>query len=124
MTDPLPFPADSPAQGPRSTRGRRAPAHLRDAGRRLWRSVVGEFAIDEPHRRAVLLVACEAVDTIEAARAEIAAHGLVVDGGRYGRKVNPAVLVERDQKRLLMTALATLDLDLTAANLVRPGGRP
>lgn len=119
MTEPLPFP-DRPATLPARTS--RPPTHLGAAGRRLWRSVVDEYAIAEPHRRAVLVVACEALDTIEAARAEIAARGLVVDAGRLGVKANPAVAIERDAKRLLLTSLATLDLDLTEANLVHPRG--
>jgi phage terminase small subunit len=123
MREPLPFP-DRTASRTGAARGRRPPAHLGTAGRRLWRAVVDEFAVDEPHRRAVLVVACECLDSIGVARTEIATFGLVVDGGRYGRKTNPAVAVERDQKRLLLTALATLDLDLTATNLVQPGGRP
>lgn len=123
MTEPLPFPDGTP---PRTGATRtRPPAHLAAPGRRLWRAVVDEFGITEPHRRAVLVVACECQDTIAAARAEIAKYGLVVSAGRLGRKANPAVAVERDAKRLLLTSLATLDLDLTAGNLVRPrGDRP
>lgn len=94
------------------------PKHLGASGRGLWRAVVTGFAVDEPHRRVVLTVAAECMDLIAAAQAEIAEHGLVTDGGRYGRKVNPAVAIDRDQKRLLLTALSMLDLDLTAANLV------
>lgn len=123
MAEPLPFPVRT-APATRAARTR-PPKHLGSAGRALWRAVADEYAIIEPHRRAVLAVACECLDRMSQARAAIAADGLIVTGGRYGPAAHPAVIVERDQKRLLLTALATLDLDLTEGNLVRPqDGRP
>lgn len=98
------------------------PRHLAAAGRGLWRATVDEYAIAEPHRRAVLAAACECLDRMAEARAAIARDGLIVAGGRYGPAAHPAVAIERDQKRLLLSALATLDLDLTEGNLVRPRG--
>lgn len=111
---------------PRTARKAPAPPrHLHAAGRDLWRAVVASFAMDEPHRRAVLVMAAECLDRIAEARAAIERDGAYLDGGRYGAKAHPAIAVERDQKRLAMTALAMLDLDLSASNLVRPrGDRP
>ena len=120
MAEPLPFPdRTAPATGAARTR---PPRHLAADGRRLWRAVVDEYAIAEPHRRAVLVVACEGLDRMSQARAAIARDGAYLSGGRYGPAAHPGVIVDRDAKRLLLTSLATLDLDLTETNLVRPRG--
>ena len=123
MTEPLPFPDGTP---PRTGATRtRPPAHLAPAGRRLWRAVVDEFGITEPHRRAVLVVACECLDRMAEARDAIARDGAYLTGGRYGPAAHPGVIVDRDAKRLLLSSLGSLDLDLTPGNLVRPrGDRP
>jgi hypothetical protein len=84
--------------------------------------VVDEYAVAEPHRRAVLVVAAECLDRMAEARDAIARDGAYLTGGRYGPAAYPGVIVDRDAKRLLLSSLATLDLDLTEGNLVRPRG--
>lgn len=97
----------------------KAPAGLKLAGRRLWRSIVVDYQL-EPFHLAILKTACECVDRIEEARAAVEAEGLTIEG-RFGAKAHPALAVERDSRVALLRALRELSLDTaTAESYARP----
>ena len=103
---------------------RKAPRHLKADGRKLWRSIQGEYSIDDGAGIALLTTACECLDRMRAAQAAIAAHGEVVTD-RYGQvKVNPACQLEKDARNGFLAALKALNLDLEPLRdrPGRPGG--
>jgi hypothetical protein len=77
----------------------RAPEGARAAGRRLWRSIVDEFELDE-HELALLRQAVRVVDTIDALQAVVDRDGVLTVEG----KTHPAV-VELRQQRLVLARL-------------------
>lgn len=76
----------------------KAPKGAKAAGRRLWRSVVKDFSLEE-HELALLRQAVAVADLCEALQAEVDASGLIVGG-----KANPA-MVELRQQRILLARL-------------------
>lgn len=98
------------------------PAHLRAAGRDLWRSIREDYHIDDAAALALLATAAEALDRLRAAQEAVEADGeLVAD--RYGqKKLNPALTLEKDARAGFLAALKMLNLDLEP---LRDGpGRP
>lgn len=96
----------------------RAPRHLSREARALWQDVVKEFDL-ERHHLAVLERACESLDRLRQAQAEIAADGITVTD-RYGSpKAHPAIAIERDSRIAFLRAVRELGLDLEA-----PASRP
>jgi P27 family predicted phage terminase small subunit len=79
--------------------------------------VVADFEL-ETHHLTILAAACEAMDRMSAARAQIAADGITVDG-RYGPRAHPAIAIERDSRTAMLRAIRELGLDLEA-----PASRP
>lgn len=89
-----------------------APAHLGDAGKRLWSEVRDDHAIDDAAGRALLLRACEALDRLRQAQAVIAAEGLTVPGYRKQPRPHPLLAIESEQSRILLACFRALNLDL------------
>ncbi len=89
----------------------KAPAHLRDDGRRLWRRIVCEFEL-QAHHLAVLCAACDALDRQTEARRAIDTDGAYLPG-RFGTKAHPALAVERDARLAMVRCLRELGLDFT-----------
>ena len=86
------------------------PTYLRPTTRKWWRNVVGEWELDEHHRR-LLTLACESWDRGQQARGVLKRKGAYyVD--RFGQpKDHPAVAVERDARIAFARLLRELDLD-------------
>ena len=64
----------------------------------------------EPHHERLLLHACECLDRIEQARRQITKKGLVI-AGKQGHRANPALAVEKEQKKLFAQLCRELRLD-------------
>ncbi|EIC63011.1 hypothetical protein [Mycobacteroides abscessus] len=79
-----------------------APAGLAGSGLLLWKSVVGEFDLDE-HELAILREACRTVNAIDALQARVDRDG-VLNESPQGLRVHPG-LVELRQQRLALTKL-------------------
>ena len=72
------------------------PAHLSARARRIWRSVVEDYALTGLHHLEVLRLGLEAADRAETARLQIERDGLFVPD-RYGSvKAHPAERVAKD----------------------------
>ncbi|MBD8527922.1 P27 family phage terminase small subunit [Pseudomarimonas arenosa] len=100
------------------------PGHLADAGRKLWRDVVAEYAVADAAGLQLLARAAECLDRIRAAQAAIAKHGEVVTD-RYGApKLNPACNLEKDARNGFLAAIKALNLDIEPLRdrPGRPGG--
>lgn len=89
-----------------------APAHLGEHGRRLWREIIADHGIDDAAGRAMLLRACESMDRLRQAQAQIAADGLTVKGYRGQVRPHPLLAVESEQSRILLACFRGLNLDL------------
>lgn len=98
----------------------RAPKHLSDASRALWRSILATFAF-EPHHEQILKLALEAADRAEDARATIERDGAYQTTARGGVTTHPAIAIERDSAIRAARLLRELGLDLDDG---RSDGRP
>ena len=77
------------------------PRGLGPAGRKLWRSVVADYELDE-HESVLLTQACRTVAVIERLQAQLDAADVLDD--RYNGRVNP-LLPELRQQRLALTRM-------------------
>ncbi len=98
------------------------PEHLKRRGRALWRGVHRDYILDTTHDRQRLLVACEAADRLDEARARIEQDGTYVTSPQ-GLKAHPAVKVEQDSRIILLRALRELGVDVAEPHVVRPPSR-
>ena len=86
-----------------------APAHLGEATRAWWTSIVAEWDLDARHIR-LLGLAGEAFDRAEQARVALAEHGITYTD-RFGTpRVRPEVAVERDSRTAFARLLRDLNL--------------
>jgi P27 family predicted phage terminase small subunit len=99
----------------------KAPAHLRDATRAWWRSVVRNYQL-EPHHLMLLRAAGETWDRLQQARELLARDGLTVGGREGGIRPHPAVAIERDSRIGFARLIRELGLD--DADEQRGPGRP
>lgn len=90
------------------------PAHLTDAGRRLWVAVTDglEFRPDE---YAVLAQACATADAIATLEHELSSGSVMIAGSRGQDVLHPAVAELRQQRALLASLLSRLDIPETDA---------
>ena len=106
--------------GPPAVAGRHvdvpAPTHLSPAAARFWTETVAEFEL-APHHLLILQAACEQLDLVAMARAELAAHGalaLVDLHGRVTSTPHPAAGIQRHATIALARLLRELDLDTSS----------
>lgn len=85
-----------------------APRGLRAAGRRLWKALTSEFALDD-HEAILLREACRTVDQLDELQVEIASSGPVVDSSQ-GIRVHPAIVEARQQRLVLAKVITALGL--------------
>jgi hypothetical protein len=87
----------------------KAPEGAGEHGSALWAEVVESWELDE-HELALLREAVRTVDMLDRLHALVEAEGPVVDGGKAGRKVHPALVEARQLKIALARLLAALRL--------------
>jgi hypothetical protein len=80
----------------------------------LWMAVVTGWALDADEL-VVLAEACRAADRVTQCREIIDEQGLLVDG-RYGRRQNPLLGVERDNRIVTSRLLRQLGLKRSPVN--------
>lgn len=83
------------------------PAGLLVSGKRLWRSILKEFALEE-YEKLVLLQACRCVDRLDAMAKEILASTLTVENFKGDEVVHPLIAESRQQSQTLARLLASL----------------
>ncbi len=98
------------------------PAGLRTAGKRLWRSVLQEYELEE-HERAMLLEACRSLDLLDQLDAAVRRDGAMVES-QQGARAHPAAVEARQQKIALARLLAALRLPAGSEGDQAEGRRP
>jgi phage terminase small subunit len=95
------------------------PKHLQPATRRWGEGVLADYALESHHFR-LLVLACEAWDRKEQARAALAQHGVTyVD--RFGQpRSRPEVAIERDARLAFARLVRELGLDVQEPHEARP----
>jgi hypothetical protein len=89
----------------------RQPAGLDAAGKRLWKSVVDVFDLDEePHKVQVLTQACRVADIIAELDEHAAEAPLTVKGSQGQPVIQPTLSEARFQRALLAQLLGRLGL--------------
>ena len=98
-----------------------APPHLSPEAAAWWQDVTADYDLS-PHHLRLLQSACEAWDTGQAARRELAAHGGLTFTDASGNiKAHPAVAMQRDARIGFARLVRELDLDTGApAEAPRP----
>jgi P27 family predicted phage terminase small subunit len=86
------------------------PRHLKAAARRIWRSLMEDYSLDDAAGLSLLQAACEAFQRAQEARARLDKDGAVI-ADRFGQlKAHPAAAVERDARGQMIAALRVLKL--------------
>jgi hypothetical protein len=96
------------------------PHKLQRHGLRLWNAILGDFQIEDPAGREILLQACIGLDRAEALAKQIALDGASIRT-RTGPRVHPAIKEELAARSFAMRMLRALGLDSEPLKLV---GRP
>jgi|GEM_PF-436140 len=81
-----------------------APQGVGPAGRRLWRSILREYVLEE-HEAALLREMVRTVDALDQLQEAVDSDGLVVAGPGLSQRVHPAA-VEARQLRIALARLA------------------
>ena len=81
-----------------------APAGSKTSGKRLWRSILAEYELEE-HELALLREMVRTVDELDALAGAVDRDGLMVAGPGLAKRVHPAA-VEARQARIALARLA------------------
>ena len=101
-----------------------APKHLSNEAKKIWKSILTEYAIDDSAGLRILQAACEAYDRAQAARVIIDKDGMTVLDKVGQVKSHPLLPVERDNRAAFLAGLKQLNLDLEPLKAIgRPPGR-
>src|SRR5687768_5906218 len=88
------------------------PPQLSAEGRKLWKDLQQEYGITDSGGLLILSAACEAFDRMRAAQKLIQGEGMTTTD-RFGQsKPHPAVVIERDSRGQMLSALKQLNLDV------------
>lgn len=88
----------------------RAPAGLRTAGGKLWRSITTEFKlVNDPHKLQILEQACRVADVVAELDDAANTGPLTVKGSMGQQVISPFIAEARAQRALLSQLLARLD---------------
>ena len=103
----------------------RAPGHLSDEAKKIWKGLVLEYGINDIAGLKILRVALEAFDRAQAARVKIEEDGMTIKDKFDQVKVHPLIPCERDSRAAFLAGLKALNLDLEPLRdrPGRPGGR-
>ena len=91
----------------------KAPKHLASPEADLWKTLIDDYGISDSGGQAILLAELEAHSRARMCRELIDRDGLLVEG-----KPHPLLLCERDSRKLFLSALRQLDLDVEEAAAV------
>ncbi len=108
----------------KTARQQKPPAHLTLESRKFWKWAVAEFVLEQ-HDLKLLQLACEALDTAAACRAQLALEGRTYLDVRGKPKAHPAVNMHRDATATVAKCLRELRLSEVAeeSRPPRTGGR-
>ena len=101
------------------------PPGTKGAGRRLWRSILADYELQE-HEAALLRELVRCVDQLDELAAIVARDGLLVDGPGRTKRMHPAAVEARQARIALARLAAALRLpagEETVAGMRRPQRR-
>jgi P27 family predicted phage terminase small subunit len=102
--------------------GNSPPRTLKQHGTALWNRVTGEYAVEDAAGRALLTLACQALDRAEALRELIDSEGEMLQSRTGHYKEHPGLRHELQSRAFVAKMLLRLGLDVEP---MRPGpGRP
>ena len=103
----------------------RSPKHLSKEAKKIWKSLIAEYAIDDIAGLKILRVALEAFDRAQSARGRIDLDGMTVKDRFGALKPHPLLPIERDSRAAFLSGLKALNLDLEPLRdgPGRPGGQ-
>ncbi|MBE0427886.1 MAG: hypothetical protein IBX72_14730 [Nitrospirae bacterium] len=90
----------------------KAPKHLSAESKKLWNSIVFDYALYDMTSQKILSVALEALDRCQKARTIIDAEGMTVLDKFGQAKQHPLLAIERDSRAAFLAGLKALNLDL------------
>lgn len=99
----------------------RTPSGLREPGKRLWKSIVDEFDLDE-HELSLLVETVRTVDVLELLDAQVRKDGPVVTSPQ-GQRAHPALVEARQQRICLARLLAVLRMPAGDADDLKAASR-
>lgn len=88
----------------------KTPAGLKAGGRKLWRSITGDFELGQ-HELSVLLEACRTVDALDELERIVRDEG-VTNVSPQGVRAHPALVEARQQRVTLAKLVASLRVPL------------
>jgi hypothetical protein len=94
-----------------STNSPKAPSGLGAAGRKLWRSVLADYELEQ-HEIAGLLQACRAADACDELQEVVASQGRIQQDHLGNVRIHPAAVELRQTQMLLLRAVASLRIPL------------
>jgi len=100
------------------------PKKLSREARALWTSIMEQYCCDDAAGVRLLLTACEALDSMRAAEAQVEKDGLTVTDRLGAPKAHPLLTVIRDSRAAMLTALRRLGLEPNPQEKRRPGHPP
>lgn len=89
----------------------------------FWQQVVATWRLDARHLQ-ILEEACRARDRCVEAGRLVDERGIIIEGGRYGDRQNPAVMVERDSRLSFLRCMRALHLEEAEERFLRRGVVP
>ena len=92
------------------------PKHLSTESKKLWKSIVFEYLIEDSAGLQILQTALSSRDIAEEARRTIKTDGMMIDGAT-GKVRHPLLPVVRDHQNLFLKSMRHLNLD------IEPGGK-
>lgn len=96
----------------RNSEAPKPPKDLSREAKHWWRELVDEYQLDDVAALLILQTGLEAFDRMRRAQALLKSAGEVVND-RFGQeKAHPAIIIERDSRAAMMSALRQLNLDL------------
>jgi len=100
--------------------GQQPPRKLGRHGMNLWRSITGEYAIDDAGGIEILMQVCGAADRVESLTEQINAEGMTIKV-KGTLKSHPLLRDEIQIRAFIVRGLQKLGLDVEA---IKPVGRP
>jgi len=101
-----------------------APPGLSVEAAALWRDIGAEFMVDDAAGLRLLRTACEALDAMRRAEAQVERDGPTYRDRYGGIKAHPLLAVVRDNRAAMLLALRQLGLDPNPKPQARIGRPP
>ena len=90
---------------------------LSKEARQMYDGIRDEYGIQDKAGLSMLLAAAESLDMVRKAEKEIEKHGLVIEDKYSKVKSNPACIILKDHRTLMLNYLKALSLDFSTVDI-------